>query len=120
MPIPIPPGTIHIPQPFPNSPVVGTSPIATGVSGQSNAGVGVWGQSIGEEWVQGGPPPTDGVLGDGRNGVHGRSASPADSGVWGESTGGGYGVSGRRIAAINRVRPGRRGSGATIPALASG
>jgi hypothetical protein len=34
------------------------------------------------------------VLGDGKNGVHGKSTSPSDSGVWGENTGGGYGVSG--------------------------
>ena len=36
-----------------------------------------------------------GVMGDGhKNGVHGLSGSATDSGVWGENTGGGYGVSG--------------------------
>jgi hypothetical protein len=36
----------------------------------------------------------DGVLGEGVNGVHGRSKSPTDSGVYGENTGGGTGVAG--------------------------
>ena len=36
----------------------------------------------------------DGVLGEGQNGVHGRSRSPTDSGVWGENTNGGFGVTG--------------------------
>jgi hypothetical protein len=48
------------------------------------AGPGVYGTSQG----------SDGVLGIGRNGIHGQSASPTDSGVWGENTGAGYGVSG--------------------------
>ena len=39
---------------------------------------------------------TLGILGhcDRGNGVHGQSASPTDSGVWGENNGGGVGVSG--------------------------
>jgi hypothetical protein len=36
----------------------------------------------------------EGILGLGRNGVHGVSGSPSDSGVWGENTNGGFGVSG--------------------------
>jgi hypothetical protein len=96
MPNPIRP--IPIPQPFPNNPLVGTSPGTTpgsaGVLGQSNFGVGVWGQSIGEPWVEGSPPAADGVLGEGKNGVHGESGSATDSGVWGNNTGGGYGVAG--------------------------
>jgi hypothetical protein len=36
----------------------------------------------------------DGVFGEGTNGVHGRSSSQNDSGVWGENKGGGFGVSG--------------------------
>jgi hypothetical protein len=44
----------------------------------------VWGHSI----------SSDGVRGSGKNGVHGGSGSATDSGVWGENTGGGYGVSG--------------------------
>jgi hypothetical protein len=36
----------------------------------------------------------DGIVGSGKNGVHGISASPTDSGVWGENAGGGYGVAG--------------------------
>jgi hypothetical protein len=41
----------------------------------------------------------DGVLGQGRNGVHGQSASASDSGVWGENTGGGTGVAGSTSSA---------------------
>jgi len=41
----------------------------------------------------------DGILGragefEGKNGIHGESSSPDDSGVWGESLGQGYGVTG--------------------------
>lgn len=35
----------------------------------------------------------EGVLGNSRTGVHGQSSSATDSGVWGENTGVGYGVS---------------------------
>jgi hypothetical protein len=94
MAISIPPGPIHIPPPLPEQPVVGTSRSATGVSGSSNFGIGVQGVSSGEPWVEGSPPAADGVFGDGRNGVHGRSNSPTDSGVYGENTGSGTGVAG--------------------------
>jgi hypothetical protein len=120
MPNPIPPGIIHIPQPFPNNPLVGTSPGttrgSTGVLGQSNFGVGVWGQSIGEPWVEGSPPAADGVLGEGATGVHGLGAangvigetkSPNDSGVWGNNTGAGYGVSG---STNSQFQPGAGGT----------
>ena len=88
-----PPGVIGVGA-FPNCPVVGTSSGATGVTGSSNFGIGVTGQSTGEPWVSGSPPASDGVLGEGKNGVHGLSSSSNDSGVWGENRGGGYGVSG--------------------------
>lgn len=62
-----------------------------GVSGFSPGGVGVWGSTtVADTLVDDG----EGVLGDGKNGVHGRSRSPSDSGVWGENTGSGFGVSG--------------------------
>lgn len=56
------------------SAVSGNNPNATGVSGTS---------SIGE-----------GVYGSGNNGIHGESLSIGGSGVWGNNTGGGAGVSG--------------------------
>ena len=105
MPNPIPP--ILPPPLFPNNPLVGTNPGSTGVFGQSNFGAGVWGQSLGEPTVEGSPPGVDGVLGDGTNGVHGRSISAADSGVWGENKGSGYGVSG---STNSQFQPGAGGT----------
>lgn len=84
---------------LPQSPVSGTSQTSPGVSGQSNAGPGVSGQSIGliPATVSGGPvgadrPPSDGVLGQGANGVHGistmKTTATEGAGVWGENTNG--------------------------------
>jgi hypothetical protein len=81
---------IGVPMPQPEAPVLGTSDARTGVTGLSNRGNGV----LGVCETLGGPPVSDGVLGRGKNGVHGQSASPTDSGVWGENTGGGTGVAG--------------------------
>jgi hypothetical protein len=78
---------------------------ATGVHGVGTIGVygvsegngqGVLGESTGNgPGVSGTSKGGDGVYGtSAHNGVHGMSASSADSGVWGENTGGGYGVSG--------------------------
>jgi len=78
--------------PFPGPSLTGTSESGPGVLGESNFGPGVYGQSVG-------PPrgfvgvADDGVLGEGKNGVHGR-APGAGTGVWGENTGNGYGVKG--------------------------
>ena len=65
---------------LPESPCNGTSQTKPGVWGQSNSGPGVFGHSIGLEpaVASGGPvsvsfPPSDGVLGQGLNGVHGKS-----------------------------------------------
>jgi hypothetical protein len=82
--------------PLPESPITGTSGAKTGVTGSSNTGVGVLGTCVG------GPgadltPASDGVVGIGKNGVHGQSASPTDSGVWGENTGVGVGVAGSSV-----------------------
>jgi hypothetical protein len=68
---------------------------SAGVLGYSyNAGgvaVGVHGvSSLNEQNQQQG----DGVLGVGKNGVHGISSSANDSGVWGENNNGGFGVGG--------------------------
>ncbi len=67
------------------------------VVGTSAGGKGVHGESLevlvdpdSETFVR----EDDGVFGLGKNGVHGQSPSLTDSGVWGENTGGGYGVSG--------------------------
>lgn len=56
-----------------------------GHPGQAGVGIGVKGTSV----------SGDGIYGTGaHNGVHGQTASSGDSGVWGDNTGGGYGVSG--------------------------
>jgi hypothetical protein len=94
MAISIPQGPIDLPGPFPEKRVTGSSSSGTGVLSQSNFGVRVWGQSFGDPALAGSQPISDGVLGEGKNGVHGRSLSPTDSGVWGENTGSGYGVAG--------------------------
>ena len=88
--------------PFPGPSLTGTSESGPGVLGESNFGPGVHGQSVG-------PPrgfvgvADDGVLGEGKNGVHGR-APGAGTGVWGENTGNGYGVKGSTKSASERVR----------------
>lgn len=80
-PVPIPTpsiGVLGIGSAMP-APSATVPPQSIGVKGQSASGIGVQGQSSTGE----------GVLGVGRNGVHGQSSSPSDSGVWGENTGGG-------------------------------
>jgi hypothetical protein len=103
---------------FPANPITGTDSSTAGVTGQSNTGPGVWGQSIGlvpptPPGVQRSQPPvtqpgTDGVLGEGNNGVRGVSAAgwtkatgfslayqpPAGAGVWGANSASGPGVYG--------------------------
>jgi hypothetical protein len=104
---------------LPANPLTGTDQSTAGVTGQSNTGPGVWGQSMGlvEPSPPGvssaGPPPSkpgsDGVLGEGTNGVRGVSAAdvpkptsplefsvpvPTGAGVWGTNSAGGPGVYG--------------------------
>ena len=81
-----------------NHPIYGSDSTLAGVWGESNAGPGVLGKS---KMVYNAVPAlpgsghSDGVRGEsGGNGVHGISNSPTDSGVWGENTGAGYGISG--------------------------
>jgi hypothetical protein len=82
---------------------IGTSSADAGVLGASNTAVGVYGYSLGPQVPPGTAPQetgmSDGVLGVGKNGVHGQSTS--GNGVFGESTSGagvqgsstsGYGV----------------------------
>jgi hypothetical protein len=70
--------------------VFGGVPGSSGLSGKPSV-VGIWGTAV----VPGSPADAaEGILGEGKNGVHGRSRSPTDSGVWGENTNGGYGVVG--------------------------
>ena len=95
--IPIPDKPLP-PKPYPENPVVGTSGAGNGVTGLSNTGVGVAGSSnaggvgvSGSSTGYGAQPASDGVLGVGLNGVHGRSSA---TGVWGENTGSGVGVLG--------------------------
>jgi hypothetical protein len=69
----------------PENPVVGTSFVGPGVLGQSNTGVGVSGQSLGfADPHTPNRPPSDGVRGEGSNGVHGLGYQ---NGVLGECTG---------------------------------
>jgi len=96
MPIPGP-APIPFVRQLPESPVTGTSSAKTGVTGSSNIGVGVLGTCAG------GPgadvtPASDGVLGIGKNGVHGQTYSATDSGVWGENLGAGVGVAGSSVS----------------------
>jgi hypothetical protein len=74
--------------------VQGVSPDGTGVSGHSGTGHGVTGDSQTGNGVTGFSNSGNGVFGQGKNGVHGQSLSASDSGVWGENTQKGYGVSG--------------------------
>jgi hypothetical protein len=90
---------------LPSSPLTGTNVSTAGVTGQSNSGPGVVGNSlslVGEYeklpngLVEQGPsaPASDGVLGTGKNGVHGQSSTAGGNGVWGEHSGSGSGVAG--------------------------
>lgn len=63
---------------------------AQGLEGIPNP-AGLWGTTVMPQTLA---DNGDGVLGEGLNGVHGRSRSPTDSGVWGENTNAGFGVSG--------------------------
>jgi hypothetical protein len=103
---------------LPSNPLFGTNESTAGVTGHSNTGPGVWGQSIGlvppaPPGVQRSQPDTqpgtDGVLGEGNNGVRGVSGAdnpkpsgldlgltpaPLGAGVWGTNSAGGPGVYG--------------------------
>jgi hypothetical protein len=82
---------------LPEAPVKGTSDAGPGVVGESNSGIGVSGTSTGPAGFVG-IPVSDGVLGIGKNGVHGQTLSGEDYGVFGEnvadSASGGSGVCG--------------------------
>jgi hypothetical protein len=87
---------------LPESPLVGSSYVGPGISGTAFGYVGVSGTSLARPLTA--PPDigvtlpveglaaSDGVLGEGKNGVHGVSA--LDNGVLGENSATGYGVSG--------------------------
>jgi len=90
---------------LPSNTLTGTDVAGAGVTGRSNSGPGVVGASIGlvgaEERAPDGAvlqgfsaPATDGVLGTGKNGVHGQSSTAGGNGVWGEHSGAGSGVAG--------------------------
>jgi hypothetical protein len=85
------------------------------------SGVGVFGTSGSGIGVQGISSSSDGVFGQGKNGVHGHSPSPTDSGVWGESTGAGYGVSGSTNSATAAgVWGDNQGTGAGVKGTSAG
>jgi hypothetical protein len=71
--------------------VLGQSDIGNGVFGFSTSGVGIFGQSQSSTAIVG----TGGY-----NGVHGVTANPHASGVWGENTASGYGVGGKSAGGI--------------------
>jgi hypothetical protein len=91
-----------------SKPLLGTDESSAGVTGQSNVGPGVLGQSLGTSAcdVPGGAtspnlPATDGVLGEGNNGVRGVSGAdygsgpaPTGAGIWGANSASGPGVYG--------------------------
>jgi hypothetical protein len=93
-------GTVVGPNTVPANPLLGTDEGSAGVTGQSNVGPGVLGQSLGSssptisaaDWKL----PSDGVLGKGYNGVHGVSTvdNSSANGVLGEHPGNGCGVTG--------------------------
>jgi hypothetical protein len=94
-----PTGGVHNLQPgnaLPPSPLTGTNGSAAGVTGQSNSGPGVLGNSLGLLGTNdiALAAPSDGVLGTGKNGVHGQSSDTNGNGVWGEHSGSGSGVAG--------------------------
>jgi hypothetical protein len=118
---------------LPANPLTGTNNGTAGVTGQSNTGPGVWGQSIGlvppsppgtaSAGAIGTQPGTDGVLGEGTNGVRGISSAdlpkptsilelaapvPTGAGVWGTNSAGGPGIYGS-----SQSGAGVRGDGGT-------
>lgn len=78
--------------------VVAESASGVALTASSQSGTAVIGTSVTAEGMRGESTAADGVHGIGKNGVHGDSASPADSGVWGNNSGGGNGVSGSSTA----------------------
>jgi hypothetical protein len=87
--------------PLPENPLTGSSYVGPAVSGTAYGQVGVSGSSVappppispgGATPVTTNPLLSDGVLGEGKNGVHGITAY--DNGVLGENSATGYGVSG--------------------------
>jgi hypothetical protein len=96
----ITPGHGPTPNGLNESPLLGTSSAKAGVTGESNTGPGVWGQSLGlvPPVLDGGKvsglvlPGSDGVLGQGMTGVHGignaasgQAAPTKGAGVFGDS-----------------------------------
>jgi hypothetical protein len=89
---------------FPESPLVGSSNVGAGVTGNSAGQAGVSGTSVprplppAEVGLLPAPLAGDGVQGTGENGVHGMSASAMNSGVLGENSSKGAGVMGTSVA----------------------
>lgn len=73
---------------LPEAPINGTSVAGTGVQGLSNTGNGVVGECVGAAGspiTHPAPPVSDGVLGIGKNGVHGQTNVQTGYGVFGEN-----------------------------------
>jgi hypothetical protein len=79
--------------------VVAKSTSGVALTASSQSGTAIIGTSETAEGIRGESTTADGVHGIGKNGIHGDSASPTDSGVWGNNSGGGNGVSGSTTAA---------------------
>jgi hypothetical protein len=107
MPSPIQPPGPHVgtavinpsdpPSEFPESPLVGSSNVGAGVTGESAGNAGVSGTSVPRPAVVTDlfPLAGDGVQDTGENGVHGMSASATNSGVLRENSSSSAGVMGR-------------------------
>lgn len=71
-----------------------------GSGGKPSLGTGVWGESDGGFGLYAESGTWEAIFGKGKNGVHGQSSSKTDSGVWGENTAAGYGVSGSSATGV--------------------
>lgn len=101
----------------PFSPLVGSDPGGTGVMGETNVGIGVYGRSLYSSdpyYATHMSGDSDGVRGEsGGYGVHGISHGPAGVGVLGEAKGGGCGVWGQGYG----TGPGVKGTSNIGPGL---
>lgn len=101
--------------PITENPLSGSSVAGTGVGGTSGTGVGVWGQSFQPLNPGQIPPPgflesvNDGVLGEGKNGVHGKSS--LGNGVLGENSSNGAGVAGSSVSGAGVTGSSQSGPG---------
>lgn len=108
--------------PLSESPLFGSSKVGPGITGAADAHPGVLGVSNGSAATSADTVilgPSDGVRGEGFNGVHGLTTFSNGCGVLGENSSSGFGVSG--ISAAGTGVYGAHGaSSATVPAQGCG